>query len=138
MKKINFYISRNDTVHEIQESFSRFYPNLEINFFGSVGKTQPVNSCVKFSPEVRIRDISPESQEGCIELNDTMTDTELENLIHDHFNLHVEISPAAGKVQNTNFSTKRWYGKQELSEENRGHERSHSAYFKNAPHGHYL
>jgi len=93
MKKTNFHISVNDTIQEIQGSFSHFYPQMEINFFSSNEKSLLSHSCVMYSPAVRIRDISPDCQDGWIELNDEMTVFELENLIHAYFKLHAEISP---------------------------------------------
>jgi hypothetical protein len=98
MKRTNFYISRNDTIQEIQSSFSHFYPLMEINFFSNSEKSLANHSCVMFSPEVRIRDISPDCRDGCIELNDQMTDIEMENLIHEYFKLHAEISPKTEKT----------------------------------------
>ena len=67
MKKTNLYISRNDTIREVQSSFSHFYPFLEINFFSDNEKTGENYSCVMFSPEVHIRDIRPDCQDGYIE-----------------------------------------------------------------------
>src|SRR5450631_2329774 len=94
MNKTNFYICRNDTLAEIQNSFSRFYPNSAINFFSNNEKNQSNDSCVMFSPEVRVRDINPDCRDGCIELNNSMTTEDLEKSIHDLFGLHVEISTA--------------------------------------------
>jgi hypothetical protein len=96
MNKTNFFICRDDTIAELKSSFSRFYPSLEINFFSRVENPQTMNSCVLFSPDVRIRDISPGCGDGCIELNDKMTIDELERSIYDHFKLHAEISPGPG------------------------------------------
>ena len=58
-----------------------------------------------FSPEVRIRDISPDCFYGCVELNDQMTATELENLFQDNFNLHAEISLKAEKLIDVLFAS---------------------------------
>jgi hypothetical protein len=97
MKRINFYICQNDTIQEIQASFSHFYPSLEIKFFSNSEKNQAVFSCVMFSPEVRIRDISPDCQDGSIELTDHMTINELEKSISDRFKLHAEVSKGTEK-----------------------------------------
>jgi hypothetical protein len=97
MKRTNFYISYKDTIQEIQGNFSHFYPLLEINFFSYDEKSLSDHSCVMFSPEVKIRDINPDCRDGCIELNAQMTVIELENLIHDNFKLHAEISPKTEK-----------------------------------------
>jgi hypothetical protein len=129
MKKTNFYIYRNNTIREIQDSFSHFYPSLELNFFSNNEKIQSINSCVMFSPEVRIRDISPGCLDGFIELNDIMTMGELENSIHDHFALHAEIS---SKTENRPITIPRkqhWIFEQKNSEGVRLPERSHPAYF---------
>ena len=93
MKKTNFYFCCNDTIAEIQSSFVHYYPGREIHFFSNNGKNQPDSDWIMLSPEVKIRDISPTSTDGCIELNDGMTVTEFENVIREHFKLHVEISP---------------------------------------------
>lgn len=102
MNKTNFYICCNDTIAEIKGRFSQFYPSFEINFFSNNEKTQSNNSCVLFSPEVRIRDINPDCPNGYIELNDKMTMDELENLIHDRFGLHAEIQPTTrGRIMSS-------------------------------------
>lgn len=93
MNRANFTFSSNDTIAEIQSSFSRFFPNWTINFFGNLEKNQPNDSCVMFSSEVRVRDISPDCENGCIEFNNNMTSDDLEKSIQDYFGLHVEISP---------------------------------------------
>ena len=93
MKKSNFCFYCHDTVAEIQSSFARYYPSLEIHFFSNNEKCQPDNAWVMLSPEVIISDISPESRDGLVELTDTMTIPELENAIQDCFKLHVEILP---------------------------------------------
>lgn len=125
MKKTNFYICRNDTVHVIQSSFSHFRPGFEINFFSNIENKQSRNSCVMFSSDVRIRDINPECLDGCIELNDTMTAIEMENLILDNFNLHAQISPGTVRQPASNF----------LTQGVRIPEIRHSFYFKNIPFG---
>src|SRR5664279_967907 len=96
MNKTNFFIWRNDTIAEVQGRFCQLYPNLEINFFSDNEKTQSINSCVMFSPEVRVRDISPDCQDGYIALNEKINIEDLETSIHDHFQLHAEISPRTG------------------------------------------
>ena len=129
MKRTNFHIYRNNTIQEIKDSFSHFYPSLEINFFSNNEKAQRNNSCVMFSPEVRIGDISPGCLDGFIELSDIMTIGELENLIHDHFALHAEISFKTEKRPNTILRTQHWIFEQKNSEGVRLPERSHVGYF---------
>ena len=73
--------------------FHTFYPNWTINFFSNIENSQQNDSCVMFSPEVRVRDINPDCGNGCIELNNNTTADDLEKSIHDYFGLHVEISP---------------------------------------------
>jgi hypothetical protein len=133
MKKTNFYICRNDTIQVIQGNFSHFYPSLDINFFSNNEKNILNNSCVMFSPEVQIRDINPDCQDGCIEINDNMTIDELENLIQDNFNLHAEISSKISKRPVTILQTQRWLLKEKSPEGVRLPERSHAIYFKNVP-----
>jgi hypothetical protein len=133
MKKTNFYFCCQDTIAEIQSSFSHYYPSLEINFFSNSEKTQPDNAWIMLSPEVKISDISPESRDGCIELNDKMTIPDLENSIQDHFKLHVEISPRIGKP-NFAFSQAgitQWSPKN--PESSHLPERRDTMYFRNVP-----
>jgi hypothetical protein len=135
MNRTNFYICRNDTIAEIQSSFSHFYPNLAINFFSNNDKNQSNVSCVMFSPEVRVRDISPICRDGCIELNNNMTMDDLEKSIHDHFGLHVEISPRTGsQTDNSLRKVMRSINKYN-PERVRLPERSDAVYFKNVPFG---
>jgi hypothetical protein len=103
MKRTNFYFRCNETIAEIQSSFSHIYPFLEINFFSNNEKTQSNDAWVMLSPEIKIRDISPDGRDGCIELNDQITLSDLENSIHDHFKLHVEISP---QIRKQHFTSK--------------------------------
>jgi len=93
MKNTNFCFCCHDTAAEIQNSFERYYPSLEIHFFSNNEKCQPDNAWVMLSQEVRISDISPDSRDGFVELTDTITIPELENAIQECFKLHVEILP---------------------------------------------
>jgi len=135
MKRTNFYFCCHDTVAEIQAGFSHYYPSLEINFFSNNEKYHPDNAWVMLSPAVRISDISPESRDGCVVLNDKMTITDLENSLQDHFKLHVEISPRIVK-QNFTFSHVRVT---ELKTTDPGWvsypEQEYMPYFKNVPFG---
>ncbi len=124
MNKTNFFICRNDTIAELQYSFSHHFPSLEINFFSNVENPLLMSSCVMFSPEVRIQDISPGCQDGCIELNDKMTIDELEHSIYDHFKLHVEISPGTGHRSFHSHQPVGWLLKKENPEGVRLPERS--------------
>jgi len=135
MNKTNFYICFSDTIAEIQSSFSHFYPSLEINFFSNNEKTQSNNGWVMLSPEVKIRDISPDCREGCIALNDRMTITDLENSINDHFKLHAEISPTAGKRHFTLTQAQFRQLRPKNPERVRLPERTNTVYFKNVPFG---
>jgi hypothetical protein len=135
MNKTNFYICRNDTIAEIQRSFSRFYPTLAINFFSNNEKNQSNASCIMFSPEVRVREISLDCQDGCIELNNNMTTGDLEKSIHDHFGLHVEISPRTGNQTATPLRKMTQSSMINNPEAVRLPERSDAVYFKNVPFG---
>jgi|GEM_PF-2282457 len=135
MNKKNFYFCCHDTIAEIQSSFAHFYPSLEIHFFSNSEKSQPDNAWVMLSPEVKIRDISPVSQDGCVELNDKMTISDLEKSIQDQFKLHVEILPRIVKPHFTSGEDRF----KELRPKNSGWarlpERRDVTYFKNVPFG---
>ena len=135
MNRTNFYICSTDTIAEIQSCFSRFYPNWVINFFSNNEKNQSNDSCVMFSPEVRVRDISLDARDRCIELHNQMTTDDLEKSIHDYFGLHAEISPATGNQTHTVFRQMSWSSKKNNHEEVRLPERSGALYFKNVPFG---
>jgi hypothetical protein len=136
MNKSNFFICRSDTIAEVQCSFSRFYPSLEINFFSNIENPRLMNSCVMYSPEVRIRDISPGCQDGCIELNDKMTIDDLEHSIYDHFKLHAEISPGSGYRSIHSPHPMGWLLKTKNPEGVRLPERSHMVHFNYPLFGH--
>ena len=134
MNRTNFTFCSNDTIADIQSSFSRFYPNWEINFFSNIENCQNYDSCVMFSREVRVRDINPDCGNGCIELNNNTTADDLEKSIHDCFGLHVEISPRT--VHQTTIFQKLMRSSMENNPERvRLPERSHITYFKNVPFG---
>jgi len=136
MNKKNFYICRNDTIAEIQSSFSRFFPMQAINFFSNSEKNNSNDSCVMFSPEVRVRDISPECQDGCIELSNSMTTDDLEKLVHDCFGLHVEISAKATRQTNSVFQKLSWSSRKKNPERVRSSPgRSYASYFRDMPYG---
>jgi hypothetical protein len=111
---------------------------LEINFFSNVENPLLMSSCVMFSPEVRIRDISPGCQDGCAELNDKMTISELEHSIYDHFKLHVEISPGTGHRSFHSSHPVGFLLKRENPEGVRLPERSDTAHHNNLLFGHYI
>jgi hypothetical protein len=135
MNKTNFYFCCNDSIAEIQSSFSQFYPSLGISFFSNNEKTQPNNAWVMLSPEIKIRDISPDSRDGYIVLNNKMTITDLESSIQDHFKLHVEISPIMGKQQFIDNQAGFRPLRPNNSERLRLPERPNTTCFKNVPFG---
>ena len=135
MNRTNFYICRNDSIAEIQTCFSRYYPNFTISFFSNIEKNQSSNSCVMFSPQVRVRDINPHCPDGCVELNNKMTTDELEKSIHDYFGLHVEISPRTGNQTDTFVQKSIWSPDKNNPEGLRLPERSNLVHFRNVPFG---
>ena len=135
MNKTNFYFCCNDSVAEIQSRFSRFYPDWVINFFSNIEINQSNDSCVMFSSEVKIRDISPDCGDRCIDLNNNMSPDELEKSIHDYFGLHVEISPRTGCQANTVLQEEMRSSKKNNPERVRLPERSNTVYYKYVPYG---
>jgi hypothetical protein len=134
MNRTNFTFCSNDTIAEIQSSFSRFFPNWAISFFSNTEINQPSDSCVMYSSEVRIRDISPDCGNRCIEFKNDMTTDDLEKSIHDYFGLHVEISPRI--VHHTTTLQKAMQSSKENNPEGvRLPERTHINCFKNVPFG---
>lgn len=134
MNMANFTFCSNDTIAEIQNSFSHFFPNWSINFFSNIENNQPNDSCVMFSSEVRVRDISPDCGNECIEFNNDMTSDDLEKSIYDYFGLRVEISPGIVH-QTTTLQKLAWSPKNNYPEGVRLPERTHITYFKNVPFG---
>jgi hypothetical protein len=129
MRKTAFQICRDDTIRKIQEKFSHFYPVFQINFFSSNKNILSGKSCVMFSPEVRVRDINPNCQDGCIELKDDMTVAEVENLFRDHFRLHAEISSLNEKQSFTTPETEHFMLKLEYSVRTYSSEKTNPVYF---------
>ncbi len=104
MNRTNFHIDSNDSVAEIKKRFSGVFPNWDIDFFTNDDKPNLRNTCAMFSPQVRIKDINHHFEDGSIEINDRMKIEEIEGLIHDHFQLHAQITPVApGRLHPTTF-----------------------------------
>lgn len=91
MKTALFHISREDTIQRVQDKFSQLFPSLEINFYTQNEKISQLNSCAMLSPECRISDLNPEFTDRSIQLAEDPITDEMENAIHNHFGLHVEI-----------------------------------------------
>jgi hypothetical protein len=94
MNRTNFHIDVNDSIAEIKSRFSGVCPNYDIDFFTNDDEWCSKNSCAMYSPGVRIKDINHNFRDGSIEINDQMKIEEIEWLIHNHFQLHAQISPA--------------------------------------------
>jgi hypothetical protein len=93
MNRTNFHIDGNDSIAEIKKRFSSVCPNCDIDFFTNDDKPYLRNACAMFSPQVRIKDINHHFQDGSIEINDQMKIEEIEGLIHNHFQLHAQVTP---------------------------------------------
>lgn len=92
MNKANFHIDGNDRIIEIKNRFSDICPNFNIDFFTNNDQPHLNNTCAMYSPVVRAGDMNHQFRNGSIELNDRMKIEEIERLMHDHFQLHAQIS----------------------------------------------
>jgi hypothetical protein len=92
MNKIQFQISRQDTIGQVQEKFSGLFPFLWIKIFKQVGgfdqyKTQNIMLC----PEVKMSDMSPNFHDGTLIISGNMTVAVLEEYFYDIFGLVVQV-----------------------------------------------
>jgi hypothetical protein len=97
MKTKSFYISREDTIQNVQDKFSQLFPLLTIHFYSQNNKTLNT-SCPMFSPGCRIGDLSPVVRDEFLQMTEKMTEGEIENRIQQNFGLHAEI------IHNMNYS----------------------------------
>jgi len=91
MKNSSFFISSEDTIHNIQDRFSRLFPRLTISFYSQNEQSQSADSCPMFSADCRISELNPHGRFGSIQIAEDMLAFEMENAIRDHFGLHAEI-----------------------------------------------
>ena len=64
----------------------------DIEFFTNIDEPDSIHACAMYNTGVRVKDMNPGFRNGNIELNNQMKIEEIEQLIHDHFNLHAQIS----------------------------------------------
>jgi hypothetical protein len=92
MKAGSFQISREDTIHDIQDRFSQLFPQLTIHFYTQNGGKSPENSCAMFSPDCHVRELNPRCKFGSIQITEQMMSYEMEDAILHNFGLHAEIT----------------------------------------------
>jgi hypothetical protein len=91
MKTNSFYICREDTIQDVQEKFSQFFPLLTIHFYTQNNKKSNT-FCSMFSPDCRIGDLNPLCKNESLKITEKMTEGEMESCIQQNFGLHAEIS----------------------------------------------
>ena len=94
-----FYISKNDSVRDLQHRFSVLFPYLKINLFkNGEGDKKISGQSAVFSPESKVYDINKNLCDGEFEVDDNMTVAELENKFFDQFGLFVQVSRKSGNL----------------------------------------
>ncbi|MDR3714206.1 MAG: hypothetical protein P4L51_15420 [Puia sp.] len=114
MKKTSLPIGEADSIKEIQEKFSLFYPFLKIEFFK---KGYDANkSCLqnaKYSPDAVMKDIKNHFTGGELEIDDTVTVNELKSELFDRFDLCARLSRKSGNIWLEVSITNHWTLKQQ-------------------------
>jgi hypothetical protein len=99
----------------LQKEFADVYPFLKIEFFTNDGNRQNLYSRQRQVPEhLKLKDaLSWKRQEGELEISDTMTVADLENVFIDQYGLPVEIFRRSGNIWLGTSITDNWTLKQQ-------------------------
>ena len=108
MKTGSFYISREDTIHDIQDRFSQLFPRLTISFYTQNCGKSSENSCVMFSPDCHVRELNPQCKYGSIQITEQMMAYEMEDAILHNFGLHAEIRERMGDHEILKVHISKW------------------------------
>ncbi|HLZ16621.1 MAG TPA: hypothetical protein VKQ08_06255 [Cyclobacteriaceae bacterium] len=113
MNKAGLHISETQSIKEIQERFSQVYPFLKIDFFkkGCDGRKFGLQNA-KYYPDVKMKDIENHFA-GELEIDDTMTVSELESKLFACFGLNAHLSRRSGDIWLEVSVTNHWTLKQQ-------------------------
>lgn len=87
------YISKDDSIHQIQDRFSELFPFLKISIFKHVDLTsRQIGENILFCLDIKMNQIDLGFQGGFVTIFENMTIAKLEQAFHDKWGLVVEIS----------------------------------------------
>lgn len=99
-------ISENNTIHEVQQAFSREYPFLKLEFYKATnGTVQPIK---KHLPHSTLLQAAGLKKGGEIDIYKEMTVEELEKCFRLLFGLNVQVSRKAGVIWLETTMTDGW------------------------------
>ena len=99
------YISKDDSIRQIQGRFSELFPYLRINIFKHVDRTErKTGENILYCPEVRMRDIDFSFQDGLIMISENMTVGDLEQVFYEKWTMLVQVT-RKNKIPETDQTT---------------------------------
>ena len=114
MTQIHLYISREDSVRDVQDKFSCQFPFLRITFFkNKIGDKKITGQSVVFCSELKMTEITKDFHEGDFEMDDNMTVLQLENKFYQQFGLFVQVCRKSGNLWMEPNMTSGWSVKEQ-------------------------
>ena len=112
MQDMILHITRNRSIDEVQKDFNRLYPFLKIEFYKNndgESRSHKRQNVLNSMPVVRAGLL----KNGDIELNDSMTVGQLENIFRTEFGLSAQVCRKSGAVWLETTMTDGWTLKQQ-------------------------
>jgi hypothetical protein len=92
MRSVKFTITKEETIREVQDMFSKFYPNLKINFFKNrEGHYHIDGESIIICKDASLGEINPGFSDGVFEIPGNMTVEEIENKIYREYGFSIQI-----------------------------------------------
>jgi hypothetical protein len=103
-------LSKEDSVKEIQDQFSRRFSFLRIHFFKNSNPDPGLNRprVILFSPDVALNDINPKMTDGELSVHGSVTVLELDRQFYEKFGLSVQILRKSGNLWLDTSRTNSW------------------------------
>lgn len=87
------YISKDDSIHQIQDRFSELFPFLKISIFKHVDlRRRQIGENILFCLDIKMNQIDVGFQGGFVTIFENMTIAKLEEAFYDKWGMVVEIS----------------------------------------------
>ena len=99
-------ITEGKTIVDIQTEFNRYYPYLKLEFFWGVGKKDKYHRLTDTT--IKVENISNSMHGGTIQLSDTMTVSNLEDIFSSRFGLQVQVFRKSGNLWLETTKTDNW------------------------------
>jgi hypothetical protein len=92
MRPVKFTLTNETTIREVQDMFSKIYPNLKINFFKNrEGHSYIDSESIQFCKNATLGEINPGFSEGVFEIPGNMTIEEIEDNIFKKYGFSIQI-----------------------------------------------